>query len=652
MKKEIGFRFEKSLEIGAEGFSPLFRKNGDFWRMHLDYCRPGMNNELGVYSHDQDDPLVTLQKDEMTIVYPQLVAEDWTVHDIRLTLKIKKEEGALRFAAEMDNHSQVRINELQYPFFECNRLDGAFEDDVFYLPMGLGQRVKDPHAYTLKGHSEYMTADYKNVIRTYAYPGELSMPWIGVKSGNNYLYLGAHSDRMRRMNFVTAAEPRESKEQYLILSASSYPAAQPGETVSYDGFYLAVFDSDWREGADFYRSWAQKTWMTPITRKESVKHLHGWQRIILKHQYGEIFHTFEELPRIYEEGAKYGLTMILLFAWWKEGMDNGYPDNYQPDEALGGAEKLKEAIRRINEMGGTVTLYANGHLMDISSDYYKKEGYRYSLKDIENNEYQEFYKFSNNGTLLREAHKTFVGGCFATEQWREKIYEIAQNNLNYGSNGIFFDQLGIVYHTCFDASHEHGNRIDEEPQYRIETIRHIKEMLKEEHLHGTEGINDRAASYMDYLHGCGFATGYEPDGYPLIFRYVYPQIPVTNRFAHDERWDWKMQLNYAFTYGLIYDVSIYRGRAKSIEDAPAYAAYLKELIDLRKEYLDFFTDGKMDEPKNALPQNVHGVEYSFGGGTILTLWNNSGQEYVLDYGKDAGTVVKPGEIRVCRIQEV
>ncbi|MBQ7841464.1 MAG: hypothetical protein IJ390_13410 [Lachnospiraceae bacterium] len=649
MKKEIRFQFDKSLKIGAEDFSPVLRENGDFWRLHLDYCKPGMNHELGVYAHEQETPEVSARDGKIAIEYPHIIAEDGTVHEIRLKLTVEEEEGALRFFAEMENHSKTRINELQYPLFEFNRIDGDFEDDIFYLPMGLGQKVQNPHAYTLKGHSEYMAADYKDVIRTYAYPGELSMPWIGVKSGGNYLYLGAHSDIMRRMNFVTAAEPRESKEEYLILSASSYPAALPGETVCYDGFCLALFDSDWREGAEYYRSWAEQSWLEPITRKDSVKHLHGWQRIILKHQFGEIFHTYEELPRIYKEGAKYGLTMILLFAWWKEGMDNGYPDNYEPDEALGGAEKLKQAIKEINDLGGTVVLYANGHLMDISSEYYKKEGFRYSLKDIDNNEYQEFYKFSNNGTLLREAHKTFVGGCFATQQWRNQIYKITENNLKYGSNGIFFDQLGIVYHTCFDTSHEHGNRIDEEPQYRIQTIRHIKSMLKEEHLHGTEGINDRAASYMDYLHGCGFATGYEPDGYPLIFRYVFPEIPVTNRFAHDERWDWKKQLNYAFAYGMIYDVSIYRGRAKSIEDVPNYAAYLKELIDLRKEYLDFFTAGKIDAPRSELPEEVRGAEFSFGEETILTLWNNSDKVYVLSYGADAGTCVEPGELKVCRI---
>ena len=77
--------------------------------------------------------------------------------------------------------------------------------------------------------------------------------------------------------------------------------------------------------------------------------------------------------------------MILLFAWWKEGMDNGYP-NYEPDPALGGTEKLKKAITEINSLGGIVILYANGHLIDVSTDFYKKAGIKYTMKDIEKNE--------------------------------------------------------------------------------------------------------------------------------------------------------------------------------------------------------------------------------------------------------------------------
>lgn len=649
MKKAMSFNFDNGFQMKAEGFSPVMRENGDFWRLHLDYCVEGMNHDLGVYSHDQSAPQVSAENGVMTLVYPQVVAEDKSVHDIRLTLTVEEKDGVLKFAAEMENNSQVRLNELQYPVFEFNKIDGAFEDDTMFLPRGLGQKIENPHAYTVKVHTEYMAADYKNIIRTYEYPGDMSMPWFGVQSGKNYFYMGAHSDICRQINLVTAAEPRESKEKYLIMTIASYPAVRPGETVKYDGFTAAVFDGDWRDGADMYRQWAEQTWLPQMNKKESIKNLHGWQRIILKHQYGEIFHTYDELPRIYKEGAKYGITMLLLFAWWKEGMDNWYPDCYHPDEALGGAEKLKQAIKEINDMGGTVVLYANGHLIDVATDYYKTEGHKYAMMDIEHNEYREFYKFSNNGTLLKYGHKTFAGGCYGTSQWRDKVQEIADNKLKYGSNGIFFDQLGICFRLCFEDTHEHGNRIDMDPEFRVQAISRIKQKLEGDQTFGTEWSVDRIAPYMDYIHGCGFAYAYSSDAYPALFRYTFPAIQMSSRGLHDEREDWKVQLNYNFVYGMIFDISIYRGRVDSIENVPEYAAYVKKLIDMRKEYVPFFTEGKVDLPATKLPDEVHGLEYSYGGETIVALWNNTDKEYVLDYGKDAGKTVEPDEVEIYRV---
>ena len=181
--------------------------------------------------------------------------------------------------------------------------------------------------------------------------------------------------------------------------------------------------------------------------------------------YQKIIRTYRDLPKLYKEGLKYGLTMILLFAWWEEGMDNGYP-NYRPDPALGGADELKKAIKEINDMGGIVILYANGHIIDISTEYYKNEGHKYTQKNIEKIEYREFYTFSNNGTLLRNGNKTFAGCCHGVKSWRDKLLEIEERHLSLNSNGTFFDQIACCFRLCFDETHEHKGRIDEEPEYR------------------------------------------------------------------------------------------------------------------------------------------------------------------------------------------
>ncbi len=640
----IKFWFDKQIKFNTEGFSPVFRENGDFWRAHLDMGFAGGNREMGVYSSMQDTPEVTESPDGMVIFYPCLKADDGSVHNISLTLTVKNEGDRLVFGANMENNSSVRFNELQYPFFDFLSLNGALKDDVLYLPNGLGRRIPDPHRYVETCHTEYMAADYKNIKALFEYPAALSMPWWGFQSGEYFMYMGCHNEECRWATFTMYCEPREQADSpYLCACISSYPVLDSGESIVYGDFVVAVREGDWRKGADIYKESASR-YLKPITRSDSVKRLNGWQRIIMKHQHGEIFHRYADLPRVYLEGKKYGIDMILLFAWWQEGMDNGYP-NYQPDELLGGEQALRDAIKEINDMGGKVILYANGHIIDVATDYYRTEGYKYTMKDLEQNEYREFYMFSNNGTLLTHGHKCFVNGCHGTEEWRNKLYELERRHLSLGSNGTFFDQLCCAFRLCFDSTHTHGKRIDLDGQLRTETVTEMRKMVDgDKYTFGTEGVMDRVSVQVDYVHGCGEAMTYTPKAYPYIFRYVFPDIPVSNRFLHDQCKDWEKHLNYAFVFGLIFDVALYRAQAKSIEVCHDYAVYVKKIIDLREPYRAFFTDGAFDLPDMDIPAGVWAAKYTLGGKSILAVWNDSGKTETV-----CGEKIANGEIKIIEI---
>lgn len=648
MQKAIECVFDKIFSVKSDGFSPVMRADGDFFRLYLDYCAPGKNRELAVYGSRQAAPEIIRTDKGFTLIYPTLLAEDGSIHDIRLTLKAEPDEdGAVHFSFEVKNHSKARVNEIQYPLLDFSNVEGDMEKDVLYLPDGLGRRVQNPHLDTQLSHTEYMAADYVNIVKMYKYPGQLSMPWCVLESGKHALYLASHSKIWRQISIITETEPREETENRFIMGIASYPAVERNETLSYDGFTLALFDGDWREGARMYRKWAESEWLTPIVHKKSIEKLNGWQRIIMKHQFGEIYYKYDDLPRLFRAGKKYGINMILLFAWWEEGMDNGYP-NYMPSSDLGGAEALTRAIKTINDEGGQVILYANGHIIDISTDYYKTEGYKYTTKDIDLNDYREHYMFSNSGTILKMGNKSFAAGCYGTKEWPQKIMEIEKRHLSLGSNGTFFDQLGCGFYLCFDKSHSHGNRIDIDPELRLPTAKKIQSSLSDDQWFGTEWVVDRMSPHVDFTHGCGCGMTYTPDAYPYLFRYAFPEIITSNRFIHDEKKGFEKHLNYAFVFGLIYDVSIYRCRA-TLEDAPGFGEYVKKLVDVRRKYLKHFIYGKFDLPSMKLPDKVWGAEYSFDGDTVIALWNDTDVDFVLPEGRDKGSILKAGDVNVFRV---
>ena len=628
--------FILSETLTAQDFTPAM--SGDFWRVFLDECCLGGKRELAVYASEQAAPQVTKTENSIVYRYDSLTAENGSVHNIALTLTQTLEDGVWHYAYTVDNKSAVRLNEVQYPFFQFDRVNGDFAEDILYVPEELGRKIVNPHAATAATHSEYRGADYKNIVRMYRHPGPMSMPWVVLESGKKSLYLAFHSEKWRCFSFVTETEPREAEEECFILGLCTYPAVTPGECITYEGMTAALFAGDWRECAKHYRAWAESSWLGPIVKKDSVRDMHGWQRIILRHQHGDVFNRYEDLVRIYKEGAKYGINTILAFAWWEEGMDNGYP-NYQPSDELGGAEALKKAIQEIHALGGRIFLYSNGHLIDRATEYYKTEGYRYTTKDIELNDYIEKYHFYNTGTLLKIGHKTFVAGCYGTQQWADKVEELELRQLSLGARGTFFDQLGCNFQLCFDTTHSHGNRIDEDPSLRLQAVKKMRGNLGEDDWFGTEWLTDRITPLMDFTHGCGPSTNYTPESYPYLFRYTFPECPVSQRRIHDEKEGWEKHLYYAFVHGLLFDVALWRCRIKSIDDLPNYAKKVGELIELRKQYLDHFTLGAFDILD--LPEGVWGAKYTYESKSIAALWNDTAAPFEM-----AGQTVEPGTVKV------
>jgi hypothetical protein len=600
-------------------------ENHDFWRLHLD---DGEYRELTVRSRNQKG-IVEGIENGLIIKYQKLVADDGRAFEIDLAVNIIKKNENLEVWAEVYNHDDIRVNEVQVPFMELSVIGSENrEKDILYRCNGLGERIQNPWEALKSAHTEYKSADYNQIWSTITYPFPSSMGWLGIESGNHFLYIGRHDEQFRVCNLCTGLAPRHAKPK-LILAVSHFPVAVKGEKIECGHSIVTLREGDWKTGTDIYGNWARSTWYSVPEKPEWVKNLTGWHRIILKHQYGEIFFKYNDLPRLYREGLKYGLNMLLVFGWWKGRFDNGYP-LYEPDPALGGEEELKKAIKDIQDMGGRVALYTNGILIDVTSDYYKTEGFRICRKDIDNNEYREYYRFSNNGTMLRTfGYKTFVSACQATDSWRNKLIENGKIKLRFNPDSIFYDQIGG--HTpslCFDTTHKHGGRCDDEPGYLVENLRAIRSLCTGDKALGSEHIVDIAAPYLDYHHGCGVGTYYSKNTFPALYKRTFPESIITNRYIHDNRDNFKQELNFAFAYGHRFDVSIYRGRVCGIAGIPEYGDYIKKLIDLKEKYHKFFYGGRIiSVEKLNQPEDVIKVEYvSVNNDHMQVLWNNSNKD--------------------------
>lgn len=608
----------------------------DFWRAFIDTDEI---RELAVYSHAQKAAKIEKTGNIQTITYDSLLAENGEVFDISLTVTVRNTNGMLEFSSVITNHSEVILNELQLPFVSAASFGVAHNEEIFYIPDGIGSRTVDPRQAVAAVHTEYMSADYKSTWMTHSYPPTIgrfmSMPWMGLQFGKNYLYFGEHNPEMRIVGFNIGISPRHTESE-LMFCISHYPAVHHGETVECGKSVMALFNGDWRDGAALYKKWSEETWFREQNIVPWAKEITGWQRVILKHQYGEIYFKYEDLPRLYLEGKKYGLNALMVFGWWKGRFDNNYPE-YEPDPALGGAEKLKEAIKEVQRLGGHVILYSNGNLIDVKTDFYKRIGQKISHKDIDGNEYREHYQFSNDGTILRTyGYKSFDTACHRTPEWKDNLLNVAALKLSFGPDSIFFDQLGCALKLCFDSEHPHGYRIDEDGMGRFENIGAIREITPQNVAIGTESVCDRYANLVDYVHGCGNGNAYTPNAYPDLYLHTFPGLRITNRFVHDDKDGFKDHLNYAFTCGLIFDVCIYRGRVFGIEGLPEYANHIKYLNDIKAAYKPYFYHGTYRSMYGEnLPDGIMSGKFTASNGSyIVTFWNKTDNDLGFElYGK-------------------
>lgn len=613
---------KNSVELFSSEGNLSLENNSDFFRVFLD---DGVYREITVKSTFMRGKAVK-SENELCISYDSLKDGDGKNYNIKLVAHIKVVKGVLVFFVEVYNEdNRVRVNEIQYPYFKFDLLfDQQRERDVLLLPYGLGKKIQNPWTWVKNNcHTEYMSADYNQITFSQTYPFPLSMSWYGVISGNRFLYLGRQDDNLRLCALNVQNTPRKVDEK-LILSISHYPAAVNGEHIICGETHVTVFEN-WIEGSAYYSDWARKAFYNPYDKPDWVKKMTGWQRVICKHQYGEVFLKYKDLVRVWKDCKKYGLTGILVFGWWKGCFDNHYPE-YEVDEELGGEEELRRAIKEIQLDGGQVLLYSQGVLIDAQTEYYKTIGQRICRKDIDGNEYREFYQFSNDGTLLSGfGYKTFVSACQATDEWKTRLLQTAKMKLSFHPDCIFFDQVGgHMPKPCFDKSHKHGNRIDGEALYRCENLKEIHNLIGKEQAVGTENTVDCFSPYVQFHHGHMTGAWYTDDAFPQMFRQTFPEEIISNRLLHDDRDDMLIQLYYAFTNGLIFDVSIYRARKAVLGDIPDYGEEVKKLISLRNQYSDFFYNGKFKLTEDyILPKDCYvGEYYSQDGRTGFAVWNN------------------------------
>lgn len=604
---------------------------GDFWQLTL-HSREEILDEITIHSSDQQGKVCPVDEHTLCIEYQSLKDIYGYSYDVHLTVTVWREGELIHFKSHVENHEKkLRVLESRCPVMSFHKLCGKPEDDIFYSSDGMGKRMKNPWANnTIK---QPPLNDYGHHQPPYSwftmYPGNSSMAWLGFETADQFFYIGRHDEKIRLFSFQLSILHPLEKCRNMELKIAHILNAFPGETVESPAVSIGLLEGDWRTGADIYRAFAEKTFYHPKPKHEWMQHMHAFQRIhrrLVIDKYETM--GIEDLPRVYLEGRKYGVDTLLFFDWWDTPFDAQNPIH---DISPENAEKLKAAIAEVQRLGGRVITECNATYVVMGTPYDQEHGKEVAHLDLFGNEDIALHG-SGKESIFRHAFpfRQFIHGCCGSKKWRETLISHATKMKQFGPDGMFYDCFGAwSAHPCYNEGHDHGHRADEQWVWRRKVFEELVEICGDDQALCNEVGTDIAAAYSQLLHTLTYNQYDSYYDYPYMFRYVFPEAIVTNRFINQEAGHYDRQMRYDFMLGMRFDVGEIYNYAVDREGGYRYAQLVSQLNNLRAQYADFMLDGRfVIRDISPLPKDVLRTEYIARDGRMLKILYNASDEAV------------------------
>jgi len=542
------------------------------------------------------DKNVTIDKSDKIF---RLVVNSISIENKALPVKaeftISEKDDAFCFSGSLKSDSdEWMLKELDYPIISGIQIKD--NNPGIYWPVGLGQYFNDP-------------VEFGNRSLRYPDGQGAAMAWFSLNSNDVGMYIGSH-DSLQEIKVFNLGYDKSLK---MFGTHINTPIFDHEYVIP--EMILKIYNGQWHNAAKYYRSWYDKHFEI-VKPPDWVRDDPGWLLAILKQQNMEVMWPYKDIDKLCDIAEQFNLSTISLFGWAVGGHDRYYP-NYPPDNLMGGREELKKAIDRAHSRGIKIIIYANGKIMDTSTDFYKYNGFETILIQENGRPQIQYYLKQKNSTPV-----IFAQACTGSEVWRRTMYELGFQAASLGADGIIYDQVGIMNPMpCFSKNHDHKPGLGD-AKNRLQMINEARQKSREvnpDFIVMTEGTNDAIIRGIDYHHGCGLGSMisfFGVDGFPELFRYTFPELIMTQR--NPNPMITRTDANWALVYGLRHEIeSRYPGDVeyllygtlptaesylnvvsppsiKKMNLLPAAEAtkYVHSLIEFEKNNSDFFRSGK------------------------------------------------------------
>ena len=543
-----------------------------------------------------------ISANQVRIVWNDPVSEHGGVVPLTLTSTATITNGSLTFNAVLENKSSLTIETVDYPYF------GDFSPPDRETPM----YAEHLWVGALQGDEIYPRFQNGKGYWGVLYPtktiGSHVSQFCLIRAPNQGFYVGMHDPAIRYLleftfeqhpgvvDWVTNDVPRKGEISglpvHLEFRACHFVFAHPGFKVEFAPVVLHAFDGDWHAGLDVYRQW-RATWFGKPHTPEWALDIHSWLQLQIDGAEQDDRVPYGDLVKYGEECAQNGVAAIQLVGWNRGGQDGGDP-SLDTDPALGSWQELHDAIAKIQSLGVKIILFGKPIFADMSTDYYKKELYKYEAVDMWGNKYESNgYSYTTPTQLagINNRRRAIMDVC--SPEYRDIATREFEKILALGAAGWLFDEVmqhnGVIYN--FSPNHGYrppgylfGSDIPLAKQFRAAADERNRDFL-----FSGEGPGDWLMPY--------YTLGYYrigPDTRHAL-RYIDPSAPL---MAAVRGFDARDEINLALAYRYIISYEPYNFKGH-VTDFPLTLAYGKRVDALRRRYREYLWDAEFRDTLEA-----------------------------------------------------
>jgi Domain of unknown function (DUF6259)/Glycosyl hydrolases family 38 C-terminal domain len=543
-------------------------------------------------------------KNSCTLTWESLrnVNGKFDVH-VRQTFELGHEENEIQVKISIKNESEHTVEEVWSPMLGGfhgirNRKKTRFIASLWNGSFpGVGQATME----RFPNDSPYWNEEFDYFELTY--PWEMSMQWVDFYNdeSNEGMYLGSHDQSTQVTFFHFELRPGMVQRDKLNLwptsddveadtpigmncSIAKIPFIKPGEYWASAPACINFHKGDWHGAADRYRRWID-TWMKIAVRPKWLKEGVSWQGTVVNWPDDLVAYRFSEIPKLAEDAIKYQVNALHIDGFNHGGLDRGYPD-YSPDPKLGSPEELSQGISRANQLGVKVLLFVNLQVADITTSQFEKELFRWSAKDRFGKERRFGYGMYTLAEKNKWGFRQLTYMCPSSKPFQNLIIKQFKDLARLGANGIQIDKL-CDYGLCYDETH--GHRPAEAFSRGVsESLKRISEechKVDPEFLLAGEATFDFCWQYMSIA----YMRLRDWDHVP-VFKYTFPEALIT---VCVHQFDYQ-SVNNCLRVGYVINAEIHNMRA-SLASAPKLGAYIREILRIRAELIDYLWNGRFKD---------------------------------------------------------